>query len=57
MMNIVFYLKGDGKLEASGCSEDDFTRLIDQFNNGHLMCIKKMCINPREVISFIGYTI
>ena len=56
-MNIVFYLKGDGKLEASGCSEDDFTRLIAQFNNGHLMCIKKMCINPREVIFFIGYTI
>ena len=29
MMNIVLYLKDDSKFEASGCSEDDFTRLID----------------------------
>nr|DAF55599.1 MAG TPA: hypothetical protein [Siphoviridae sp. ctBtT10] len=57
MMNIVFYLKNDGKIEVTGCSGNDFTRLIDQFNNGHLMCIKKTCINTREVIFFIGYTI
>ena len=56
-MNIVFYLKNGNKVEAYGCSEKDLTRLVSQFNNGHLMRVKNVCINPREVISFIGYTI
>ena len=52
-MNIVFYLKGDGKLEAFGCNEDDLTRLVSQFNNGHLMHVKRLYINPKELISFV----
>lgn len=54
-MNIVFYLKGDGKLEAFGCKEDDLARLVIQFNNGHLMHVKRLYINPKEVISFVAY--
>lgn len=55
MMNIVFYLKGNGKLEAFGCNEDDLARLVSQFNNGHLMHVKSLYINPKEVISFVAY--
>ena len=54
-MDIVFYLKGDGKLEAFGCNWDDLARLVSQFNNGHLMHVKGLYINPKEVISFVAY--
>lgn len=29
--------------------------MVSQFNNGHLMRVKNLCINPNEVISFVGY--
>lgn len=54
-MNIVFYLKGNGELEAFGCNEDDLARLVSQFNNGNLMHVKSLYINPKEVISFVAY--
>ncbi|WP_449159697.1 hypothetical protein [Streptococcus sp.] len=54
-MTIVFRLKNSEKVEAYGCSEKDLTRLVSQFNNGHLMRVKNLCINPNEVISFVGY--
>lgn len=54
-MNIVFHLKNGNKVEAYGCSEEDLTRMVSQFNNGHLMRVKNLCINPNEVISFVGY--
>ncbi len=54
-MNIVFHLKNGNKVEAHGCSEGDLTRLVSQFNNGHLMRVEKLCISPKEVVSFVGY--
>ena len=54
-MNIVFHLKNGNKVEAYGCSEEDLTRLVSQFNNGHLMRVKNLCINPSEVVTFVGY--
>lgn len=54
-MTIVFYLKNYGKLEAYGCSKDDLTRLVSQFNNGHLMRVKGLYINPNELISYVIY--
>ena len=54
-MTIVFYLKKGNKVEAYGCSWNDLDRLASQFNNGHLMRVKSLCVNPNEVISFVGY--
>ena len=56
-MTIVFYLKDDRKLEAHGCSWDDMTRLVSQFNNGHLMSVKGIYINPKELISYVVYNV
>lgn len=53
-MTIVLYLKDGHKFEAHGCSEEDLTRLVSQFNNGHLICVKNLYINPNELISFVG---
>lgn len=52
-MTMVFYLKDGHKFEAHGCSWDDLDRLASQFNNGHLMRVKKLYINPNELISFV----
>lgn len=54
-MTIVFYLKDGHKFEAHGCSWDDLARLVSQFNNGYLMHVKRLYINPKEVISFVTY--
>lgn len=54
-MTIVFYLKDGHKFETHGCSWDDSDRLASQFNNGHLMRIKGLYINPKELISFVVY--
>lgn len=56
-MTIVFYLKGDLKFEVHGCSEEDLTRLVSQFNDGHLIRIKALFINPNELISYIAYEV
>jgi hypothetical protein len=52
-MRIVFYLKDGHKFEALGCSKEDVIRLASQFNNGHLMRVKWLYINPKELISFV----
>ncbi len=52
-MRILFYLKDGHKFEALGCSEEDVIRLASQFNNGHLMRVKGLYINPKELISFV----
>ena len=54
-MAIVFYLKDGHKFEMHGCSEEDVIRLASQFNNGHLMRVKRLYINPKELISFVIY--
>lgn len=54
-MTIVFYLKDGHEFETHGCSCDDLDRLASQFNNGHLMRVKGLYINPNELISFVAY--
>lgn len=54
-MNIIFHLKNGNKIEAYGCSGKDLTRLVSQFNNGHLMRVENVCINPKEVVYLVGY--
>lgn len=52
-MKIIFYLKEVRKFEALGCSGEDVIRLASQFNNGHLMRVKGLYINPKELIFFV----
>lgn len=52
-MKIIFYLKEGKKFEALGCNEKDVIRLAIQFNNGYLMRVKGLYINPKELISFV----
>ena len=52
-MKIIFYLKNGHNFETFWCSEKDVIRLASQFNNGHLMHVKKLYINPKELISFV----
>ena len=52
-MKIIFCLKEGHKFEALGCNEKDVTRLVSQFNNGHLMSAKGLYTNPKELISFV----
>ena len=52
-MKIIFYLKEGHKIEAYGCSWDDLDRLASQFNNGHLMRVEGLYVNPKELISFV----
>ena len=54
-MTIVFYLKDGYKFEAHECSWNDLDRLASQFNNGHLMRVKGLYINPNELISCVVY--
>ena len=51
-MKILFYLKDGQSFETLGCNENDVIRLISQFNNGHLMRVKGLYTNPKELISF-----
>ena len=52
-MKIIFYLKEGHKFEALGCNGKDVTRLVSQFNNGHLISVKGLYANPKELISFV----
>lgn len=52
-MKIIFYLKDGHEFEALGCNEKDVIGLASQFNNGHLMRVKGLYINPKELISFV----
>ena len=38
---------------SAGCNEKDVTKLVSQFNNGHLMSVKGLYTNPKELISFV----
>lgn len=56
-MKIIFYLKEGHKFEALGCDERDVIILASQFNNGHLMRVKGLYINPNELISYVVYDV
>ena len=50
---IIFHLTNDKTAEVYDVKEPDIKRLVSQFNNGHLMDVANICINPRELIAFI----
>lgn len=52
-MTIVFYLKEGHRFEVRGCNEEDINRLVSQFNNRHLMRVKGLYTNLKELISFV----
>ena len=56
MMNqnkIIFHLTNDKTAESCGAEQSEIERLVSQFNNGRLMRIGKLYINPRELVAFI----
>ena len=50
---IIFHLTNDKTAESCGVEQSEIERLVSQFNNGHLMRISKLYINPRELVAFI----
>lgn len=50
---IIFHLTNDKTAESCGAEQSEIERLVSQFNNGYLMRIGKLYINPRELIAFI----
>ena len=50
---ITFHLTNNKTAEAYDAKQPDIKRLVSQFNNGHLMHIANICINPRELVAFI----
>lgn len=54
-MKIVFRLKNGDRIERIGCDENDMERLASQFNNGEMLYVSNLCVNPKEVVCFIGY--
>lgn len=50
---IIFHLTNNKTAESFGVKQSDIDRLASQFNNGYLMRINKLYINPRELLAFI----
>ncbi len=50
---IIFHLTNNKTAKAYDAKEPDIKCLVSQFNNGHLMHIANICINPRELVAFI----
>ena len=50
---IIFHLTNGKTAKSRGVEQSEIERLVSQFNNGHLMRIGKLYINPRELIAFI----
>lgn len=50
---IIFHLTNDKTAESCGAEQSEIERLVRQFNNGYLMRIGKLYINPRELVAFI----
>lgn len=57
MVNIKFYLKQGYTVEAYNCSDEDVTRVRSQFNNGNLIVVKNLSINPHELTHFVIHLI
>lgn len=57
MVNIKFYLKQGYTVEAFNCSEEDVTNVRSQFDNGNLIVVKNLNINPQEVTHFVIHLI
>mgnify|MGYP001745180442 CR=1 FL=1 len=50
---IIFHLTNNRTAETYGVKHSDIERLASQFNNGHLMRINDLYINPRELVAFM----
>ena len=50
---IIFHLTNDKIAESRDAEQSEIERLVSQFNNGHIMRIGKLYINPRELVAFI----
>lgn len=50
---IIFHLTNNRTAETYGVEYSDIERLASQFNNGHLMRINDLYINPRELVAFM----
>lgn len=50
---IIFHLTNDKAAESYCAGHSEIERLVSQFNNGHLMRIGKLYINPKELVAFI----
>lgn len=50
---IIFHLTNGKTAKSCGVEQSEIERLVSQFNNGHLMRIGKLYINPRELVAFI----
>lgn len=50
---IIFHLTNNKTAESFGVKHSDIERLTSQFNDGHLMRIDNLYINPRELLAFI----
>lgn len=50
---IIFHLPNNKIAETYGVKQSDIERLASQFNNGHLMRVNNLYINPRELVAFI----
>lgn len=50
---IIFLLTNDKTAESRDAEQSEIERLVSQFNNGHIMRIGKLYINPRELVAFI----
>lgn len=44
-------------VEAFNCSEEDVTNVRSQFDNGNLIVVKNLNINPQEVTHFVIHLI
>ena len=50
---IIFHLPNNKIAETYGVKQSDIERLASQFNNGHLMRVNNLYINPRELVAFM----
>nr|DAF15506.1 MAG TPA: hypothetical protein [Caudoviricetes sp.] len=50
---ITFHLTNNKTAECFSAKPSDLEHLVSQFNNGHLMRISNIYINPRELVAFI----
>lgn len=52
MYIIKFHLKQGYVVEAYNCSDEEITKERSQFNNGNLIMVKNLWINPKELVYF-----
>ena len=56
-VNIRFYMKQGYTVDAYNCSGEDVAKLRSNFDNGKLIVVKNLNINPHEVTHFVIHPI